>query len=154
MAFCGLLAATPVYADSEHDAKPAASRKDQDAMLRQRMRDSINTGLVGIVSEGTDYTVDLALTLAGEQNHLRLLPIAGTGARQNAMDVVFARGIDFGVVQTDVLEEIKRNPPFSGRRKVPAIRHEALRLRPSYPGRTRHPVDRRFEREKGQFRAA
>src|SRR5271163_4196460 len=83
-------------------------------MLRQRMRDSINTGLVGIVSEGTDYTVDLALTLAGEQNHLRLLPIAGTGARQNAMDVVFARGIDFGVVQTDVLEEIKRNPPVPG----------------------------------------
>ena len=114
IAFCSLLAATPVYADSEHDAKPAASRQDQDAMLRHRMRDSINTGLVGIVSEGTDYTVDLALTLAGEQNHLRLLPIAGTGALQNAMDVMFARGIDFGVVQTDVLEEIKRNPPFPG----------------------------------------
>ena len=114
MAFCGLLAATPVYADSEHDAKPAASGKDQDAMLRHRMRDSINTGLVGIVSEGTDYTVDLALTLAGEQNGLRLLPIAGAGALQNAVDVMFARGIDFGVVQTDVLDEIKRNPPFPG----------------------------------------
>jgi uncharacterized protein len=113
-AFCGLLAATPVYADSEHDAKPAASSKDQDAMLRHRMRDSINNGLVGIVSEGTDYTVDLALTLAGEQNHLRLLPIAGAGALQNAVDVVFARGIDLGVVQTDVLDEIKRNPPFPG----------------------------------------
>src|SRR5271169_196874 len=116
MAFCGLLAATPVYADSEHNAKPAASRTDEDAMLRQRMRDSINTGLVGIVSEGTDYTVDLASTLAGQQNDLRLLPIAGAGAGalQNAVDVLFARGIDFGVVQTDVLEEIKRNPPFPG----------------------------------------
>ena len=114
MAFCGLLAATPVYADSEHNTKPAASRKDQDAMLRHRMRDSINGGLVGIVSEGTDYTVDLALTLTGEQNRLRLLPIAGAGALQNAEDVVFARGIDFGVVQTDVLDQIKRNPPFPG----------------------------------------
>jgi TRAP-type uncharacterized transport system substrate-binding protein len=114
MAFCGLLAATPVYADSEHNAKPAASAKDQDATLRQRMRDSINTGLVGIVSEGTDYTVDLSLTLAGQQNDLRLLPIAGAGALQNAVDVLFARGIDFGVVQTDVLEEIKRSPPFPG----------------------------------------
>ncbi|HEX4199906.1 MAG TPA: TAXI family TRAP transporter solute-binding subunit, partial [Chthoniobacterales bacterium] len=28
--------------------------------------------------------------------------------------VLFARGIDFGVVQTDVLQEIKRNPPFPG----------------------------------------
>jgi TRAP-type uncharacterized transport system substrate-binding protein len=114
MAFCGLLAATPVYADPEHNTKPAASRKDQDAMLRHRMRDSINAGLVGIVSEGTDYTVDLALTLIGEQSRLRLLPIAGAGALQNAEDVAFARGIDFGVVQTDVLDQIKRNPPFPG----------------------------------------
>jgi uncharacterized protein len=114
MAFCGMLAATPVYADPEHDTKPAAHREGQDAMLRHRMRDAINDGLVGIVSEGTDYTVDLALTLGGERNRLRLLPIAGAGALQNAEDVMFARGIDLGVVQTDVLDEIKRNPPFPG----------------------------------------
>jgi TRAP-type uncharacterized transport system substrate-binding protein len=112
MAFCGLLAATPVYADSEHKAKPAVSREDREAVLRHTMRDEINTGLLGIVSEGTDYTVDLALSLASEQTGFRLLPIAGTGALQNAKDVMFARGIDFGIVQTDVLDEIKRNPPF------------------------------------------
>ena len=50
----------------------------------------------------------------GAQHHLRLLPIAGAGALQNAKDVVFARGIDFGILQTDVLNEIKRNPPFPG----------------------------------------
>src|SRR5215468_6560196 len=87
MAFCGLLAAAPIYADPEHNATPAASRTDHDAMLRHSMRASINTGLVGIVSEGTDYTVDLALALIGEQNRLRLLPIAGAGALQNARDV-------------------------------------------------------------------
>ncbi len=114
VAFCGLLAATPVYADSEHKAKPASSHEDQDAILRHKLRDTINTGLVGIVSEGTDYTTDLALTLAAEQNGLRLLPVAGAGALQNAEDVMFARGIDFGIVQTDVLDQIKRNPPFPG----------------------------------------
>ena len=112
MALCGLFAATPVYADSGHNAKPAAAREDREAMLRHTMRDETNAGLVGIVSEGTDYTVDLALTLAGEQTRLRLLPIAGAGALQNVNDVVFARGIDFGIVQTDVLDEIKHNPPF------------------------------------------
>ncbi len=95
VAFCGLLAATPVYANSEHKAKPASSHEDQDAILRHKLRDTINTGLVGIVSEGTDYTTDLALTLASEQNGLRLLPVAGAGALQNAEDVMFARGIDF-----------------------------------------------------------
>jgi uncharacterized protein len=78
------------------------------------MRDEINSGLVGIVSEGTDYTVDLALALASKQSHLRVLPIAGAGAVQNAKDVMFARGVDFAILQTDVLDEIKRNPPFSG----------------------------------------
>ena len=114
IALCGLFAATAVYADSEDNMKPTASHEDREAGVRHTMRDEINTGLVGIVSEGTDYTVDLALTLAGEQTRLRVLPIAGAGALQNAKDVVFARGIDFGIVQSDVLDEIKRNPPFPG----------------------------------------
>ncbi len=114
VAFCGLLAATPVCADSEHKTKPAGSRENQETMLRHRMRDEINAGLLVIVSEGTDYTTDLGLSVAGEQNRLRLLPIAGAGALENAKDVMFARGIDFGIVQTDVLDQIKRNPPFPG----------------------------------------
>jgi uncharacterized protein len=113
-ALCGLFAASPAYANSDHNMRPAASHEDREAALRHAMRDETNAGLVGIVSEGTDYTVDLALALAGAQDHLRLLPIAGAGALQNAKDVLFARGIDFGIVQTDVLDEIKRNPPFPG----------------------------------------
>jgi TRAP-type uncharacterized transport system substrate-binding protein len=131
MAFCGLLASTQAWADPPQDdqfqtdqfqddqsqSKPkkrAVHRVDPAAQLRHTMRDEINNGLLGIVSEGTDYTVDLALALTSEQSHLRLLPIAGAGALQNAKDVMFARGIDFGIVQTDVLDQIKRNPPFPG----------------------------------------
>ena len=114
MAFCGMFAAAPVYADSERQAKPTAPREDREAILRHNMRDEINAGLVGIVSDGTDYTVDLALSLAGEQNRVRVLPVAGAGASQNAKDVMFARGIDFAILQTDVLDEIKHNPPFPG----------------------------------------
>jgi TRAP-type uncharacterized transport system substrate-binding protein len=114
MALCGLFPASSSYADSEPKVKLAASREDRQAVLRHGMHDEINAGLLGIVSEGTDYTVDLALTLAGTENHLRLLPIAGAGALQNAEDVMFARGIDLGIVQTDVLDELKHNPPFLG----------------------------------------
>ena len=128
MAFCGLLASTQAWADPPQDdqlqtdqlqddqphKKRVVHRVDPAAQLRRTMRDEINNGLLGIVSEGTDYTVDLALSLAGEQNHLRLLPIAGAGALQNVKDVIFARGVDFGIVQTDVLDEIKRDPPFPG----------------------------------------
>jgi TRAP-type uncharacterized transport system substrate-binding protein len=129
--FYVLLASTPVWAASPpedqsqvdlrrgdqpqpmHNRK-AVHRVDPAVQSRHTVRDEINSGLVGIVSEGTDYTVDLALALPSQQSHLRLLPIAGAGALQNAKDVMFARGVDFAVLQTDVLDEIKRNPPFPG----------------------------------------
>jgi len=133
MAFCGLLATTPVGADPPQGdqfqtdqlqddqpqpkhKKPFVHRVDPAAQLRHQMRDNMNSGLVAIVSEGTDETVDMALTLTAQAEHdrLRLLPIAGVGASQNAKDVMLTRGIDFGIVQTDVLDEIKRNPPFPG----------------------------------------
>src|SRR5690348_5468560 len=133
MAFCGLLVTTPVWAEPppddqlqtdqfQNDPPPPLHKKrvvhrvDPAAQLRHQLRDKMNSGLVGIVSEGTDETVDmaLALTAQSEQDRLRLLPIAGAGASQNAEDVMLTRGIDFGIVQTDVLDEIKRNPPFPG----------------------------------------
>jgi uncharacterized protein len=129
MALCGLLATTPVWADPPQDdpfqtdqfqedqpqpkhKKRIVHRVDPAVQLRHQM----NNGLVGIVSEGTDETVDmaLALTAQSEQDRLRVLPIVGAGANQNAEDVMLTRGIDFGIVQTDVLDEIKRNPPFPG----------------------------------------
>src|SRR5438477_6284405 len=131
VAFWALLASTPVWADPlqqdefqtdplRGDQPPPKHKKpvihpvDPALQLRHTMRDEINSGLVGIVSEGIDYTVDLALAIASGQAHLRLLPIAGAGALQNAKDVMFARGVDFAILQTDVLDELKRNPPFPG----------------------------------------
>jgi uncharacterized protein len=136
MAFCGLFIAAPIWAepqenpfqdqqfqeDQPQNAPPkrkpqsVVRRVDPAVELRHNLRDKINNGLVGIVSEGTEETVDmaLALTAQGEHDGLRLLPIAGAGASQNAEDVILTRGIDFGIVQTDVLDEIKRNPPFPG----------------------------------------
>jgi TRAP transporter TAXI family solute receptor len=136
MAFCGLFIATPIWAEPQdeqfqdeqfredqsqiarpkHKPKPVVHRVDPAIQLRHNLRDKINSGLVSIVSEGTDETVDMALALTAQAEHdrLRVLPIAGAGASQNAEDVMLTRGIDFGIVQTDVLDEIRRNPPFPG----------------------------------------
>ena len=136
MAFCGLFIATPIWAEPQedpsqdeqfqedqsqiarpkHKPKPVVHRVDPAVQLRHNLRDKINSGLVSIVSEGTDETVDMALALTAQAEHdrLRVLPIAGAGASQNAEDVMLTRGIDFGIVQTDVLDGIRRNPPFPG----------------------------------------
>jgi hypothetical protein len=98
-AFCALLATTPVWAEPPQDdqfqtdqfqddqpqpkhKKRVVHRVDPAAQLRHQMRDKMNSGLVGIVSEGTDETVDmaLALTAQADPNRLRLLPIVGAGA--------------------------------------------------------------------------
>src|SRR5436190_20944196 len=114
---CGLFATTSVWAsppqddrfqtDQFQDDQPQTSRPkrmpkqvahhvDPAVQLRHQMRDKMNSGLVGIVSEGTDETVDMALALTAQSEHdrLRLLPIAGAGASQNAEDVMLTRGID------------------------------------------------------------
>jgi TRAP-type uncharacterized transport system substrate-binding protein len=136
MASCGLFIAAPIWAEAQEApvnneqfqadqpqiaspkqrAKSLARHIDPGVQLRHNLRDKINRGLVGIVSEGTDETADIALALTGQPEHdgLRLLPIAGAGASQNAEDVLLTRGIDFGIVQTDVLDQMKRNPPFPG----------------------------------------
>ena len=102
--------------EQQHSAKPkpAAHRMDPAEQVRLQMRLQANKGLVGIVSEGTDDTTDMAIALAADQSGVRLLPMAGAGAAQNVKDVLLTRGIDFGIIQMDVLDEIKSKPPFPG----------------------------------------
>ncbi len=66
--------------------------------------------------EGTELweATDLAASLGGARDRVRILPVAGRGALQNATDVVFARGVDIGIMQSDVLAALKRDPPFPG----------------------------------------
>ena len=101
-----------VRSPAKHQPKSVIHRAESDEQLRHQLRDQANKGLVGIVSEGTDETTDIAFALASEHDGIRLLPISGAGAAQNITDVLFTRGIDFGIIHTDVLDEIKRNPPF------------------------------------------
>jgi TRAP-type uncharacterized transport system substrate-binding protein len=87
--------------------------------LRHELRDQVNSGLVGIVAGSTgdadfDETADLAASLDQMSGGLRILPVIGQGALQNATDVLFARGVDIGIIQSDVLAALKRHPPFPG----------------------------------------
>lgn len=87
--------------------------------LRRALREKANAGLVGIVAGGIDGTylriaTDLEAVLDGSEGGLRVRPVTGRGSMQNVTDVLFSRGIDLGIVQSDVLAYLKRNPPFPG----------------------------------------
>jgi hypothetical protein len=91
--------------------------------VRHAMRETVNAGLVGIISGSMDATdlgkaTELAIGLGTEGSRLRPLLIIGRGALLNVTDIVFARGVDVGIVQSDVLAALKRDPPFPGSRTI------------------------------------
>src|ERR1700736_2317391 len=89
-------ATLPAPAPTPEHAKTTAHR------TLRAMREMVNYGLVGLISEGMDGSglaeaTELAASLDGIRDHLRILPIAGKGALQNITDIVFARGIDIAI---------------------------------------------------------
>ena len=82
------------------------------AQSAQEYRQQINSGTVGIISGGVDGTyiriaTDLAAVLDGNDG-LRVLPVMGKGSVQNIDDILYLKGIDIGIVQSDVFEFVKR----------------------------------------------
>lgn len=73
--------------------------------------DEVNANTVTIVSGGINGTyVRIAADFASvldEGDKLRVLPILGRGSLQNIKDILFLRGVDLGLVQSDVLESVK-----------------------------------------------
>ena len=45
---------------------------------------------------------------------IKIMSVAGNGAKETVTDLLFARGIDVGIVQMDLLSNLKQKPPFSG----------------------------------------
>lgn len=79
---------------------------------------SANAGTVSIISGGVDGTyVRIAADLAAvldDAPALRVLPILGKGSLQNVADILYLRGIDIGIVQSDVLAYVRQRHLYAG----------------------------------------
>lgn len=77
-----------------------------------------NRWAMGLVTSGADGTslqmaADLARVLNDGPN-LRLIPMVGESSIQNVTDLLFLRGADLAVVQSDVLSQLKRTKRLPG----------------------------------------
>jgi TRAP transporter TAXI family solute receptor len=77
-----------------------------------------NSGVIGIISGGLDgtytrFAADIAAVLDGVDD-LRILPILGKGSYQNLSDLLYLRGIDVAIVQSDVLAAVAQQRTFPG----------------------------------------
>ena len=80
-----------------------------EAALGERMNAntvSVITGTPG----GTYFRIgaDLAFVL-DDGDKLRILPILGKGAGENAYDIRFLKGVDLGFVRTDTLDQLRQD---------------------------------------------
>jgi len=102
----------------------------------ENYRDSINKGTVSIISGGISGTyVRIAADLANvldDGNNLRILAIMGKGSVQNIDDILYLRGIDIGIVQSDVFAFVKsqnKHPTISDRiRYITKLYNEEFHL--------------------------
>ncbi len=97
-----LAAVALVLVSSSSHAKPKRSKQVVTA----------NQGTVGLISGGFGSTnlrivADLA-TVLNKKHKLRLLPMIGQGSVQNIDDILYLKGIDVGIVQSDVFEVFKK----------------------------------------------
>src|ERR1051325_11816570 len=109
-------------APAAHESQKSASavrgnQKNESPGARERraLRAKLNAGLVGIVFGGMDdadfsEAVDLGEVI--KNSDIKIMSVAGNGAKETVTDLLFARGIDVGIVQTDVLAALKQKPPF------------------------------------------
>ena len=66
-------------------------------------------GIVGGLIEGAPirFATDIQIALDDGDN-LRILPIVSRGAKQNVIDLLYLKGVDAGVVYTDIFDEFRR----------------------------------------------
>lgn len=66
-------------------------------------------GVVGGMIEGAPirFAADIQIALDDGDN-LRILPIVSRGAKNNVVDLLYLKGVDAGVVYTDVFDEFRR----------------------------------------------
>jgi hypothetical protein len=135
IATCISLAAAPVSGAIAGQASSEKPRNSQETratrgdgqlkarppvQVRQALRQKANTGLVSVLlgvseSDGNDlFKISQLFTALEQDNVLRIFQIEGKGALQNVVELAFARGIDAGLIQSDTLAALKREPLFPG----------------------------------------
>jgi TRAP transporter TAXI family solute receptor len=103
--FSSLAAAQDVVATPQPGTQGHAKQVEQ-----------VNGGTVGIITGSITGTysriaTDLSAVL-DKGNELRILPIIGKGSVQNITDILYLRGVDVGIVQSDVLRFVSENGTY------------------------------------------
>ena len=111
LAFLLALSPLAVSASSAQTRQQAAAPSKAPGFSQQDEREKVNQNLLMLLG-GTlggpwiQMAQDVAVVVSDGDN-LRVLPLAGGGAKSNLRDVLLARGVDLGITRLDVLNDAK-----------------------------------------------
>lgn len=116
------LSAIPMTAVSAQNRQISADPNLAENVIRQR----VNSGTVTVITGGVDGVSNTYQQLAGDmaavldvRSKLRVLPVVGYGSLQNVEDLLYLRGIDVGMVHSDVMRHLdQRGILRSAKRKL------------------------------------
>src|SRR6266403_4524633 len=96
-------------------AIPKLLQGDSEATLRDR-KNAWTVGLVGGVFEGSFMRfAEEIRRVVDDNDEMRVLPIVSRGTASNLEDLLYLRGVDIAVTQTDIFEY------FRTQRKIPNL---------------------------------
>lgn len=92
-----------------------AATSDQQAASETQARNRVTSKTVGVIAGGINGTyiriaADMAAVL--DSDSWRVLAVVGKGSVQNIDDLLYLKGIDMAIVQSDVLEYLKRKGTY------------------------------------------
>ena len=97
---------------------PPAAPKNADIVAKERIN-AWTVGLAGGLIEGAPLRLAAEIArVANEEDKLHVIPIVTTGATENVNSLLYLRGVDAAIINTDALEEYKAQVPSIDRRIV------------------------------------
>jgi TRAP-type uncharacterized transport system substrate-binding protein len=96
----------------------AALARKTDIAARERIN-AWTVGLAGGLIEGAPLRLAAEIArVVNEEDKLHVIPIVTTGAAENINSLLYLRGVDAAIINTDALDEYKAQVPFIERRLV------------------------------------
>jgi uncharacterized protein len=97
-------------------AQDVAGTPQPGTQAHTKQVEQVNGGTVGIITGSITGTYSRIATdmsaVLDKGNELRILPIIGKGSVQNITDILYLRGVDVGIVQSDVLRYVSENGTY------------------------------------------
>jgi TRAP-type uncharacterized transport system substrate-binding protein len=119
LAVLGLeLAANAQSLPRRETATAAAVAKKADIAAKERIN-AWTVGLAGGFIEGAPLRLAAEIArVVNEEDKLHVIPIVTQGATENVNSLLYLRGVDAAIINTDALDEYKAQVPFIERRLV------------------------------------